>query len=342
MNTRKTITGIFAALFMAILILDAKTVLSGATDGLKLCISTVIPALFPFFVLCPILNNAFWGCRVGFLQPVCRLCGIPQGGESLLLVGFLGGYPIGASSINDAYRNGSLTREVATRMMGFCCNAGPAFIFGMLGSLFKVGSVAWYLWGIHILSALAVGMILPGKKTSDCRLPVLAPIQLSQAVKNAIINIAGVCGWVIIFRVIIAVCQRWFLWLFPKEVQTVLIAALELTNGCWELHGMSNSGLRFILSSAFLGFGGMCVTMQTVSVSADLGLGMYLPGKILQMLLSILAAGLVQSLIFDPQQRYPLQPVTHLLLILGVILIILYLYKKEVAFPVKMLYNAGK
>ena len=43
-------TSILAALGMIVLILDAKTALSGAREGIDLCMRTVIPALFPFFI----------------------------------------------------------------------------------------------------------------------------------------------------------------------------------------------------------------------------------------------------------------------------------------------------
>ena len=39
-----------AALGMLVLILDSKTALAGAREGIDLCIRTVIPSLFPFFL----------------------------------------------------------------------------------------------------------------------------------------------------------------------------------------------------------------------------------------------------------------------------------------------------
>ena len=103
---------------------------------------------------------------------------------------------------------------------------------------------------------------------------------------------ASVCGWVVLFRVIITFLDRWFLWLLDKEWFVLLSGILELANGCLNLNMMDCEGMRLILASVFLGFGGICVAMQTVSVTARAGLdtGLYFPGKILQAVISALLA----------------------------------------------------
>ena len=55
MTQRRRLTGIFSALGFLMLILDSKTAISGAADGVELCLRTVIPALFPFFVVSSVL-----------------------------------------------------------------------------------------------------------------------------------------------------------------------------------------------------------------------------------------------------------------------------------------------
>ena len=61
----------------------------------------------------------------------------------------------------------------------------------------------------------------------------------------------------------------------------------ELANGCYELELVGSSGLRFVLVSCLLAFGGLCVSMQTISVTGKLGIGLYFPGKVLQCCISI-------------------------------------------------------
>ena len=79
------------ALFAAILILifDSKTALLGAREGLTLCSYTVIPSLFPFLVLSILLTDALSGSSLRLFKPIGKLCKMPEGSESLILIGLL-------------------------------------------------------------------------------------------------------------------------------------------------------------------------------------------------------------------------------------------------------------
>lgn len=294
---------VLAGLALMLLILDAKTALSGAKDGISLCIYTVIPSLFPFFILSSMLTSSLTGKRIPILSPISRLCGIPDGAESLLVLGILGGYPVGAQAIADAYEQGQLKKTAAHRLLGFCSNAGPAFLFGMAGTLFNSVIIPWALWLIHILSALIVGAILPGKTRDTCQLRKSAPLTVPQTMERSIRIMATVCGWVVIFRVILAVLNRWVFWFLPLEGQILLSGLLELSNGCVALHSLQADGSRFVLCACILAIGGLCVGMQTVSVTAAVGTGLYFPGKVLQCLISVLMAAVVQCFLFLPSER---------------------------------------
>jgi len=345
MVRRKQIwTGISAAVVMLILILDAKTALSGAHAGLELCLRTVIPSLFPFIVICVVISSNLTGMPMHILRPVGKLCGMPVGTETLFMLGILSGYPVGAQSVYSAYKNGSISEHTAKRLLGFCSNAGPAFIFGMMGSLFHSTVAPWILWGIHILSAALVGFILPEKDNTACQLTQQPPTTVTQALEKGIKSISIICGWIVLFRVGIAFLERWFLWLLPKTVQICLIAALELSNGCCEMYDIINLGTRFMLCSGVLAFGGICVLMQTRSVTAELGWGMYFPGKVLQTIISVLLAAVTQKFIFQPTEHASISMQFHIILLLiGLAIITLITFRKKVvAFSDRLVYNNTK
>lgn len=291
------------ALAMAVLILDAKTALAGAQSGVELCIRTVIPSLFPFLFLSAMITGSLMGKLIPFLRPIGKLCRIPAGAESLLAVGLLGGYPVGAQCVAQTYRDGQLSKADATRMLGFCSNAGPSFLFGMLAGAFSDTMTVWALWGIHILSALMTGMLLPGGSNTSVRssfAPVPSP---ATALRQSITVMAGICGWVVVFRVLIAFCQRWFIWALPTEAGIAMTGLMELANGCCQLSLVEQEGLRFLLAALLLGCGGFCVFLQTVSVTADLGIGLYFPGKLVQGSVSCMLACLAQPLLFPQDAR---------------------------------------
>ncbi len=271
--------GFVAATVMLILILDGKTALIGAAEGIDLCIRAVIPALFPFFFLTPILIRDL---SPKFLRPVARWMGLPTGMERLLIPAFLGGYPMGARSVGQAWKEGSLTREDAERALHFCSNAGPSFLFGMIGPQFSSPAASWILWGIHILSALLVSRSLPERKTATSKILTLPSISLQEALSGAVHTMGLVCGWVVLFRILISFLNRWILWLFPKEINVILCGLLELSNGCCMLSHIANAEMRLLICSFLLTFGGCCVAMQTAAVIPGSSILPYLKGKLMQ------------------------------------------------------------
>lgn len=305
---------------MLLLILDAKTALLGAREGVELCIRTVIPSLLPFFLLSQLLCHILTGNDLALLRPVGRWMGIPEGAESILAVGFLGGYPTGAQCIASACRRGTLSPGDGKRMLAFCNNAGPAFLFGMAAALFPRRWMAWALWGIHILSAILTARFIPGKGEKTAPTSTEYRFTVPDGLKNAIWVLAQVCGWVILFRVIIAFLARWFGWLLPESGQIILSGILELSNGCCMLHGIEQTGLRFVLCAGFLGFGGLCVGLQTLSVAAGLDTSLYFPGKLLQTLFSLLLATLVQC-IFPAGQRWDISPLLPAAILSAIVLL---------------------
>lgn len=286
-NKRKPwIMILILTVLMIMLMLETQTILKGTQDGIHIAVNNIIPSLFPFIFISSLLNKRLLGMHISFLRPVCQLTGIPQGAESLLLLGLIGGYPLGAQLISDSYRNGQLDKHCAQRMLGFCNNAGPAFIIGMLAPLFSAPITVYILWFIHILSALTTGIILPHKNRSSVKIRRGEYITLATALNGSLKILAGICGWVILFRGLISVFELWFMPLLPKSCSVFLAGMLELSNGCISLLGIPDERIRFLLSSCMLSAGGLCIVMQTKSIVGDLGLGMYLPGKTLQAAIS--------------------------------------------------------
>lgn len=292
---KKFLIGIVSSLCMVILILDAKTALLGAQEGIEICLQTVIPALFPFFFISAIISRTLLGSTGRMLRPLGHLCGIPAGAEPLMLLGLTGGYPIGAQAVSDAYQAGSVSKQDAQRMLGFCNNAGPAFIFGMAGQVFDNMWASWAMWAVVILSSMLTGMLLPGKSIYSCRIPQKTKQKpLEQAIKA----IAIVCGWVIVFRIILYFFDRWFLWTMSGQIKVLVTGLLEITNGSIEMMQLSNPAFQFTALSVLMTFGGVCVAMQTVSVSGALTCKTYFIGKLLQTCIAVIISIIFSIFLF--------------------------------------------
>ena len=284
---RKVYVNIGCAFAMMVLILDAKTAMVGAQNGIELCIKVVIPSLFPFFLVSMLLCSNLQSVYLKPIRWISRLFRIPNGAESLLVAAFLGGYPAGAQAVSQAYQDGLLSRDHASKMLSYCNNAGPAFLFGLVALQFEEKQIVWLLWLIHILSAMAVANILGNREENTITIPQTAPLTLPTALKRSILVMATVCGWIVIFRVILSFLDRWFFFLLPVEVCVFVSGILELSNGCFQLMQVADPGLRFIFAAGMLSFGGLCISMQTSSIAGDLRIGQYLKGKLLQAVISM-------------------------------------------------------
>ena len=82
---------------MAVVLARSEETAQAVRDGLALCAQSVVPALFPFFVLSGLFISM--GCA-GVLAPALgRLPGVSPAGASAFLLGAVGGYPVGARTV---------------------------------------------------------------------------------------------------------------------------------------------------------------------------------------------------------------------------------------------------
>ena len=294
----RILQGAAVLVIMILLLIDIDTAKSGAAEGLQLCIQSVIPSLFPFIFLSILLTSRLYGTPISVLSPLSKLGIVPKGGESILLMAFLGGYPVGAQAVHSAWADGTLDTPTARRLLGFCNNAGPSFIFGILSNMFVNKAAVWLLWLLHIVSALLVGWFLSAKNTCPQRVKPSTPLSATKALKRTTAAMAGICGWIVIIRTFQSFAVKYLLSHASPAVNAIFSGAIELTNGCLLLPLIANESVRFIIASCLLSAGGLCVYWQTRAVTGKLGTGMYIKGKILQMVISLILSCIAVAVLY--------------------------------------------
>lgn len=326
--TKKQILSVVISISCFILMItNPQATLDGASLGIQQCIYVIIPSLLPYFFICTYLNSWLLGLQIPGIHHLARLLQIPAGGESILILGLIGGYPVGAQAISQTYHSGTISRRSAHILLGYCNNAGPAFIFGVTSCLFANAYIPWILWFIQFLAVLTTGWMLPHPSEITIKMSDVNRITVASALQKSIRNMASVCGWVIIFKIIITYLSSILSQL--STVQSILLKGiLELSNGCISLSEVVLEPLRFLLCSILLSLGGICVLLQTCSVVNTLGLGYYIPGKILQTSLCILYS-LIAAYIFFPDVSFPLHIVIITVLICLSIILFIFLYCRK-------------
>lgn len=282
---------------------DAGEVRAAAAAGLALCGRSVIPALFPFMAASAMLVSMGFGewasPRLAGLMSLYRLPG-PAG--TALLLGLVGGYPIGARTAAELHKKGLLTAAEAERLLGFCNNSNPVFLISVLGDgVFGSPRTGIYLWLIHLLSALLTGFFFrgSGKSLQRQRLPRTAPCQppslpaaFVEGVRGACGSIVAVCGFVIFFYVLASPLAG-----LGGPLGAGLVGFLEL----FSLTPLLTADrLGFVLASACAGWGGVSILCQTAAVLEGSGLRLQncVLGKAIQGLLAAALAAAVSLCLF--------------------------------------------
>ena len=287
---KRTAAGLIFA--MTALILDSRCAAEAARGAIELCMGTLIPVLFPLFVLSAILVPALGALRMTLLS---KILGFPEGGGGLFLIGCAGGFPVGAACVAQAAKDRHLSREMAEELLGLCSFCGPSFLFGVIGNVLSLRDAA-VLFVIQLETALLLAAFrihsAPGSYRSGTD-----SVSLPLAVRRAISSIATVCAWVVLAGVAAGFLRRWLFPLLPKALGIFLTGILELTNGVFALKELS-PGLRLPFCAFFVTFGGVSVLLQIAAVAAPAGLrmGKCIRQKTIQALLAAVIAILVQMI----------------------------------------------
>lgn len=283
------------AVCLSVLILDTKTAVQAGKEAIELCLQVLIPSLLPFIFFSRLLLQAMEGASYRFLRPLEQLLRLPEHGGKVLLIGLLGGYPVGAATVGEQVLSGRLDENSGKRMVLLCNQAGPAFLFGVGSLLFSVPYATAIVWAVQIASTLIMAQLLPGgggtMATGQCG----NHLSVQQILLHSIRTMAMICGWVVLLRIALAFLDKWVLWHLPDWLQSAVAGTLELSNGCAGLGGLAGEGLRLVLFCAMLSFGGLCVWQQTAAVAAGLVTAWYLPVKASQAAISAMLAYLAQA-----------------------------------------------
>ena len=315
------------------LIMDSPNAITEAKTAISICLETVIPSLFPMCILTNLLIDMLLGNSLGPFSFIHKLCKLPKGSESIFLAGALGGYPLGAKLITEAYNCKALSKQQAQRMLYFCSNAGPAFLFGFCAPLFTKRNAILCLWLVHICSAVILSMFIPGECGRCVKIPQRKrPIQT--IVNDGIKTMGVVCGWIVLFRVLLGFADRWILFALPNTVSALIKCIAEISSGIIGLRNVGHEQTRFILCAIALSFGGLCIMMQTASITEGLAFKSYIWGKLLHALISFVLALITSHLLYRSNAISSISPFVPIFIIF-----ITFIFQKSMEFFRSIIYN---
>jgi len=274
------------------------------------------------------------------------LFNVPGCGSFPFALGVVSGYPVGAKITAGMRNKNMLTKTEAERLIAFTNNSGPLFIIGAVAAgMFKMPSIGLFLLVCHIAACITVGIIFRfyginsrRNKKHNKRLSsgygssmqnniirenifkrfkyelFRSPSAESQnlgsilgsAIKDSIMTILSIGGFIILFSVIINLLSETGLIkavsmliepiLSPVGISSDIITSVlsgffEITTGT-NLVSTADAPLiqKLCAASLIIGWAGLSVHSQVLSIisSTDLSIKPYLFGKLLQGIISAL------------------------------------------------------
>ena len=299
-------SGMLYAVLIALIILmllNAKDSIEAVKGSLIICYQTLIPSLFPFFVLSGLLiNSGFVQILGSVLTPVIRpLFRVSGSGAIVFLIGIISGYPMGAKMVAELYKKRIITKTEGKRLLPFCNNSGPLFVIAAVGTG-MIGDVKFgiFLYCIHIISALLVGLIFRFYKVKnedalnvsyrEKNNNIFFGKIFTECVSNSVNSVLLICGFVALFSSFSQCIKPIIESLVKNEYISLFInGLLEVTMG---VNRVAQSNLELaqglVLISFLIGFGGLCVHLQVLGIvsDTDLGIKTYLSGKLMHGIIS--------------------------------------------------------
>ena len=272
----------------------------GFVRGLRLSALSVIPAIFPFFILSDFLF-AFYEPKKGFFSSLFeRIFGITASGFKAYLIGIICGFPLGVKCASELYRQNKITLNECERLSAVASSPSLAFVIsgvgaGLRGSL-KEGIL---LYLCVIISSFFTGILFKAKRHKNEFSAQISEqsFDLANSIKRAAYSSVSVGAYISFFSIISVILVS----LVKNELLILFITSfLEIGNASVLISNSSilSPALNFSLTAFALGFSGLSVFMQGLEyLPKEASKSRILFMKLIQGVISFVAAHIIFNLI---------------------------------------------
>lgn len=309
---KKYIFTIIIFILLTFCIIFPEAMINSTKSALTLWATIILPSLFPFMILINLIQKTALPLILNkLLSPIMqKTFKLPGTAALAISLGMIGGYPIGAKITVDMLNQHLITKKDANHLITFVNNTGPLFMLGAVGiGLYNNKYIGLLLLISHYIVALIIGFITSFTKdtssestnssTINFQIIKLSDIGiiLNDSIKKATDSVLSIGGFVILFSIIssliketkiLALFSNWSI-INPEISNSIVLGLLEVTNGINKIATVNTPLLtKLILTSCLIGFGGMSIHFQTLSILTKSGISFikYILGKLSQGLLS--------------------------------------------------------
>ncbi len=266
-KSNKIVLILFAA-FSCICIFLREKISESIIFGIKLSATSIIPTLFPFFVISDYLSQSLIFSENSMISKGFeKFLKIDRRAFYAFLLGNLCGFPLGVRCGKELYENGVIGKNEYERLSGLSNNPSMGFTVSVIGA-----SLLGNLWlGILLYFSIIISTVLTGfiysfKGEKERKFDIIyeQKFDLSKSIKSAGMSSISVSSFIIFFSAIIGIIKSFI----KYEPLTIILGLLtEIGNGAIMLASVSYfpQPILFSLIGFGLGFSGISVHLQAFS-----------------------------------------------------------------------------
>lgn len=235
--------------------------------GIKLSASSIIPGLFPFFVISDYLSCNIESITSGRLSLLFeKIFGLPRVGFASFILGSVCGFPLGIRSASELYENGKITKEECERLSVISNNPSLAFCVSVVGGGMLGDPLLGFVLYLSVLSSsIFLGLVLRKKRDNIMFSDVISKqtFNLSGSIKNAGTSSIVVSSFIIFFSGVVGIEKKL---IKNKFLSLAVTSVFEIGNAANEIaHSQIDDRIKLVLLGFSLGFSGLSVFFQSLS-----------------------------------------------------------------------------
>lgn len=266
----KSLSSLWALLLLLLFMIPRNDPSESVRRSLIFCAGSLVPSLFLSSVLGKMLASGI-KLRTKYADIV------------IILYSMLCGFPFGAITAGELYKNGSISRDRAEKITAFSNTASASFIVSYVGvsSLGNVRAGLFLLAGntlVTLMWYLVLRMSAP-KEQDIFIMNVSHSKNIVSAVAESSQTMLAVCGCVVFFS---SVCDLLCRSVANDVIKTMIRGFFEISGGIKDASGLK-PGVSYILSAIFIGWSGLSVMFQVAFASgSDIRTRCFVLGRIFQ------------------------------------------------------------
>ncbi len=300
---KKKILNCFIVLSLIILLVEILIhkvlVFNTISYSLEIWVNSLIPTMFPFFVISDILIHYHVTNYIpkSIKKTFCKLFHISENVVTIFFLSCLSGFPSNARNTKSYYEQGLITKEEATHALLFTHFSNPLFILSTVAIFFfHQEQYGYIILASHYLGNIMIGLFTrmnnspsPNYTTINVESQSFSPTFI-RAIRSAIDTLLLILGTLTSFLIIASLIIESFH--FSPYPSTIMKGILEITMGLKNLSLLNISDLyKVVIATMFVSFGGFSVHLQVISQLVDTDIP-YQPFFIARIFHAIISGGI--------------------------------------------------